>query len=136
MTYMLDEPFFEERGKITSQKEIGYNKLQVSFSGEGTMKGNIEVTNRGDFVGVQKGNNVTHANGQGELTTKDGNEKVNYTFLAVGSVSEEGKPILRGSAVYSTGSNGKLAFINNLISFFKVEVDAEGNFLSTERELK
>jgi hypothetical protein len=136
MVYTLEEPFFEERGKIISQKDIGDNKFQVSFSGEGTIKGNIEVTNKGDFIGVQKGNNVTHAQGQGELATKDRSDKVNYIFLAVGSVSGEGKPILRGSAVYSTDSNGKLAFINNVISFFKVEVDAEGNFLSIERELK
>ena len=38
--------------------------------------------------------------------------------------------------IYSTDSKGKLAFLKNVISFFKVEVDAEGNFLSIERELK
>ena len=136
MTYQLEEPFFQEKGKITSQKEIGDNKLQVSFSGEGAMNGNIEVTNNGDFVQVQKGNNLTQAQGKGELTTKDGNEKASYTFHAVGNVTEAGKPVFLGSAVYSTDSNGKLAFLNNLISFFKVEIDATGNFLSIERELK
>ena len=100
------------------------------------MKGNIEVTNSGDFIGTQKGNNVTHAQGQGILTTTDGSERVSYTFHAVGNVTREGKPILLGSAIYSTDSKGKLAFLNNVISFFKVEVDAEGNFLSIERELK
>jgi hypothetical protein len=136
MKYELKEPFFEEKGKITSQKEIGDNRSQITFSGEGTMKGNVEVTNTGDFIGIQKGNNVTHAQGQGVLTTKDGSEKANYTFLAVGNVTEEGKPVLLGSAVYSTDSDSKLAFLNNVISFFKVEVDEAGNFLSIERELK
>jgi hypothetical protein len=70
------------------------------------------------------------------LSTKDGSEKVSYTFHAVGNVTGEGKPVLIGSAVFSTDSNGKLAFLNNVISFFKVEVDAAGNFLSIERELK
>jgi hypothetical protein len=46
------------------------------------MKDNIEVTNTGDFVDVSKGNNVTSAQGQRVITTKDGNEKANYTFLA------------------------------------------------------
>ena len=136
MKYELEEPFFEEKGKITSRKEIGNNKSQTTFSGEGTMKGNIEVINTGDFVDIPKGNNVTHAQGQGVLTTKDGSEKVNYTFLAVGNITKEGKPVLLGSAVYSTDSAGKLAFLNNTISFFKVEVGAAGNFLSIERELK
>lgn len=98
------------------------------------MNGNIEVTNTGDFVGVYKGNNVTSA--QGVITTKDGGEKANYTFLAVGKVSEEGKPVFLGSAVWSTDSGGRLAFLNNIISFFKVDVDETGNFLSIERELK
>ncbi len=136
MTYELEEPFFQEKGKITGQKDIGDNRSQITFSGEGAMKGNIEVTNSGDFIEVQKGNNVTHAQGQGVLTTKDGSEKVSYTFHAVGNVTKESKPILLGSAIYSTDSSGKSAFINNVISFFKVEVDASGNFLSIERELK
>ena len=84
------------------------------------MKGNIEVTNTGDFVGVSKGNNVTSAQGRGVITTKDDGEQVNYTFLAVGMVTEEGKPVFLGSAVWSTDSGGRLAFLNNIISLFKV----------------
>jgi hypothetical protein len=57
-------------------------------------------------------------------------------FHAVGNVTREGKPILLGSVIYSTNSSGELAIINNVISFFRVEVDAYGNFLSIERELK
>jgi hypothetical protein len=136
LTHELEEPFFQEKGKITGQKDIGDNRSQITFSGEGAMKGNIEVTNSGDFIEVQMGNNITHAHGQGVLTTKDGNEKASYTFHAVGNVTGGGKPILLGSAIYSTDSQGKLAFLNNIISFFKVEVDSAGNFLSIERELK
>jgi hypothetical protein len=136
MKYELDEPFYEEKGKITSQTEIGGNRSQAGFSAEGTMKGNIEVTNTGDFVGVSKGNNITHAQGQGIITTRDGSEKANYTFLAVGKIANGGRPVFLGSAVYSTDSAGRLAFLNNMISFFKVEVDEAGNFLGIERELK
>ena len=50
MTYQLEEPFFEEKGRITSQKEIGGDKTQMTFSSNGTFKGNIEVTNSEDFV--------------------------------------------------------------------------------------
>jgi hypothetical protein len=61
--------------------------------------------------------------------------KQTASLLPVG-VTGEGKPILLGSAIYSADSKGKLAYLNNVISFFKVEVDTEGNFLSIERELK
>lgn len=136
MKYELEEPFFEEKGRVTDQQEIGGNRSQSMFSAEGTLKGNIEVTNRGDFVSISKGNKVTHAQGQGVIMTKDGTEKASYTFLAVGSITEEGKPVFRGSSVYSTDSTGGLAFLNNILSFFQVEIDAAGNFLSIERELK
>ena len=99
MTYQLEEPFFEDKGRITSQKEIGGGKTQMTFSSNGTMKGNIEVTNTEDFVMVSKNNKETSARGQGVVTIKDGNEKASYTFLQVGKTTEEGKPVLRGCAV-------------------------------------
>jgi hypothetical protein len=136
MTYQLEEPFFDEKGKITAQKQIGGNKTQVTFSANGTFKGNIEVTNTGDFVSMSKGNKGTSAQGQGVVTTKDGSEKANYTFLQVGKTTEEGKPVLRGCAVWSTDSTGKLAFLDNMLSFFIVEVDETGTSHGKYRELK
>ena len=103
MTYQLEEPFFEEKGKITSQKEIGDNKTKMTFSSNGTFKGNIEVTNAGELVSLSKGNKGTSDQGQGVVTTKDGSEKANYTFLQVGkTTTKDGKPVLRGvgSAVW------------------------------------
>ncbi len=135
MIYESEEPFFEEKGRVTDQQEIGGNRSQSMFSAEGILKGNIEVINKGDFVSISKDNKVTHAQGQGVIMTKDGTEKASYTFLAVG-ITEEGNPVFRGSAVYSTDSTGRLAFLNNILSFFQLEIDAAGNFLSIERELK
>ncbi|MGB8036268.1 MAG: hypothetical protein WCF03_20830 [Nitrososphaeraceae archaeon] len=136
MRYELEEPSFEEKGRIMNQKEIDGNRSQVAYSSEGKMKGSIEVTNTRDFIIVSKGNNVTSAQGQGVITTKDGSEKANYTFLAVGKVTEGGKPVFLGSAVWSTDSRSRLAFLNNIISFFMVEVDETGNFLRIAHELK
>jgi len=94
--YQLEEPFFEEIGRITAQKKIGDNKTQMTFSSNGTFKGNIEVTNTGELVSVSKGTKGTSAQGQGVVTTKDGSEKANYTFLQGGTTTEEGKQLLRG----------------------------------------
>ena len=63
MKYELGEPFFEEKGKITSQKEIGGNRTEAAYSANGTVKSDIEVTNTGSFVGISKGNNVSTAEG-------------------------------------------------------------------------
>ena len=139
MTYQLEEPFFEDNGKITTQKEIGDNKTQMTFSSIGTLRGNIEVTNSGDLVSLSKGNKGISAQGQGVVTTKDGSEKGIYTFLQVErTITQDGKSVLRGvgSAVWSTASTNKLAFLDNMLSFFIIEVDEMGNFSSKDRELK
>ena len=117
-------------------------KVQLSIllhAYNGTCKGNIEVINSGNLVSLSKGNKGTSAQGKGVVTTKDGSEKANYTFLQVGKTStKDGKPVLRGvgSAVWSTDSTGKLAFLDNMLSFFIIEVDEMGNFSSKDRELK
>jgi hypothetical protein len=54
----------------------------------------------------------------------------------VGKTTEEGKPVLHGCAVWSTDSTGKLAFLDNMLTFFIVEVGENGNFSSKDRELK
>ncbi|MGA9154651.1 MAG: hypothetical protein WBZ36_29055 [Candidatus Nitrosopolaris sp.] len=136
MTYQFEEPFFEEKGRITARKEIGGDKIQMTFSSNGTFKGNIEVTNTEELVSVSKGNKGTSAQGQGVVITKDGSEKANYTFLQGGKTTEEGKQVLRGCAIWSTDSTGKLAFLDNMFSFVTTEIDDTGNFSSNDRELK
>ena len=53
MTYQLEEPFLEEKGKITSQKDVD-NRMQVTYLSDGIMKGTIKVTNEGNFVSISK----------------------------------------------------------------------------------
>jgi len=123
--------FFEEKGK----KEIGPNKVEVSFKSNGTLKGNIEVTNSRNFEGDTNGD-LTYAQGQGNITMKQGNETASYTFLAVGNMIDGNKSEFRGSSVFNTTSTGKLVFINNLVSVFKVNVDESGNFTNKYWEWK
>lgn len=132
----LGEPFFTETGKITGQKEIGPNRTQISYSANGTLKGNIEVTNTGDFVSISRGNNLTFAQGQGVLATKDGSETANYTIIAVGNITQEGRPVIQGAAAYNTNSTGELVFLNNILGVFKAELDESGNFVSNEWQWK
>jgi hypothetical protein len=46
------------------------------------------------------------------------------------------KSEFRGSSVFNTTSTGKLAFINNLVSVFKVNLDESGNFTNKYWEWK
>ena len=120
----LGEPIFVEKGKSTVQKEIGPNLTHYTFTSNGTMKGNIEVTNTGEYVSVSEGNNLVFDQGQGVIKTKDGSETANYTFIEVGNGTA-----YQGASAYSTNSTGKLSFLNNMLGIFKGETDESGNFV-------
>ena len=62
----LGEPYFVEKGTSTAQGEIGPNRTQWTFTSNGTINGNIEVTSTGDFVSVSKGNDLFYEQGQAE----------------------------------------------------------------------
>ena len=81
----LGEPIFVEKGGDTIKREIGPNTTQYTFTSNGTLNGNIEYHKTGEFVSVSKGNNVTFDQGKGVITTKDGSETANYTFIEVGN---------------------------------------------------
>jgi hypothetical protein len=123
----LGEPFFVEKGKSTVQKEIGPNITHYTFTANGTMNGNIEVTNTGEYVSVSKGNNLVFDQGHGVIKTKDGSEMANYTFIDVVNGTD-----FQGASAYSTNSTGKLSFLNNIIGIYKGETYENGNYAATE----
>jgi hypothetical protein len=136
-TPTLGEPFLVEKGKITSQKEIGPNTTQFTISANGSLNGNLEVTNTGKIVTISEGNNLAVDQGQGVIATKDNSEIASYMLIGAENFTQAGKTIFRGAIVYSTNSTGNLSFLNNMLGVFKGEGDIKtGNFTSTEWEWK
>jgi hypothetical protein len=125
-TATLGEPYFVEKGKITGHKELGPNRTQFTFTGNGTMNGNIEVTDTGEFVSISKGDNLSITK-DGVITTKDGSETANYTSIDVGNFTD-----YQGASAYSTNSTGKLSFLNNMLGIYKGETGETGNFVLRE----
>jgi hypothetical protein len=123
-TTTLGEPFYAEKGKVVSQKEIGPSKTQYTFAANGTMNGNIEVTITGEFLSVSKGNNLTFEQGQGVIMTNDGSETANYTFIDVFNGTD-----LQGASAYSTNSTGELSFLNNIMGIFRGGQGEGGNYV-------
>jgi hypothetical protein len=87
------------------------------------MNGNIEYYKTGEFVSVTTGNNQTFDQGKGILTTKDGSETANYTFIEVGN----GTGYL-GASAYNTNSTGKLSILDNVLVVYKIGEDESGNY--------
>jgi hypothetical protein len=127
-TATLGEPIFVENGgDITVQREIGPDTTQYTFTVNGTMNGNIEYSKTGEYVSVSKGNNLTFDQGKGVMTTKDGSETANYTFIEVFNGTA-----YQGASVYSTNSTGELSILNNALVIFKLEEDESGNYSGTQ----
>jgi hypothetical protein len=110
---MNSTSLYEEKGKITFQKDIDSNKKQYTYSASGTING-IEVTDTGSFVFEPKRNNAIIDEGAGKITTKDGSEIADYTFNDAGNGTD-----YQGSLVFSTNSKGKLSFLNDTVATFK-----------------
>ena len=66
---------------------------------------------------------MTFDQGKGVLTTKDGRETANWTFIEVGNGTA-----YQGASVYSTNSTGKLSILDNVLVVYKIGEDESGNY--------
>lgn len=126
-TATLGEPIFVEKGAVTIQREIGPNRTLYTFTANGTMNGNIEYHKTGEYVSVSKGNNMTFDQGHGVLTTNDGSETANYTFIEVFNGTA-----YQGASAYSTNSTGRLSVLNNMLVISKIEGDESGDYVGRQ----
>ena len=110
-------------GADVIQIEIGPNVTHYTFTSNGTLNGTIEYHKTGDYISVSKGNNLTFDQGKGVLTTNDGSETANYTFIEVFNGTT-----YQGASAHSTNSTGKLSYLNNALVIHKIEGDKGGNY--------
>ena len=119
----LGDPILVEKGVDSVKRQLGPNMTEYTFTSSGMLNGNIEFNAKGQYISVSKGNNVTFDQGKGVLSTKDGSESANYTFIEVANGTD-----YHGASVYSTNSTGKLSFLNNIIVIFKGGYDENRNY--------
>jgi hypothetical protein len=127
---MLGEQIAELKGKIIGQRVLDVEgpTIETSVSVSGSIKGTQvkeTLTFEGRPTTTSKG--VLHGKGKGVIMAGE-SELATYTGEGVGRPSSSGSINYRGSIFYSTSSNGKLAFLDNLIGVFESEIDTDGNF--------
>ena len=114
----LSDPFYKERTKSTGMRVIDVidrPKVEVSFSGNGTIRNNINVSDIGTIWTIPTSGSMIYSQGQGILTIQD-SEIATYTQQGVGQT-------LSSSSLTSS----KLAFPNNMLSIYYYETDIAGN---------
>ena len=87
------------------------------------------------FVEHNNDRYVLHGKGMA-IIMAGGSDVATFTGEAVGRLGSSENISWRGSIFYSTSSNGKLSFLNNMVGVFESEIDAEGNFSDKTWEWK
>jgi hypothetical protein len=128
----LGDPIYTERTKATSIRVIDVingPKVEVSFSGNGTIRDSINVTNIGTIWTLPTSGGMIYSEGQGLLTTQQG-EIATYTQQAIGQYTPEGRVVFHGSIFFKTLSpTGQLASLDNQMGIYNYESDIAGNAL-------
>jgi hypothetical protein len=137
---MLGELIAEARGKITGQRVLDVEgpKIEYSFFATGKMK-DVDITHMATFWTTPRGNGILYGEGQGVITTKDGQDMATEIGHGIGGFTDGGKKVkFRGSFFYRALSltSGKLAFLNNTVGIFEYEGDESGNTLHKVWEWK
>jgi hypothetical protein len=130
----LGDPFYTERTKATGIRVIDVSngpKVEVSFSGNGTIRDSINVTDIGTTWNLQTSGGIIYSEGQGLLTTQQG-DMATYTQQATGQITPEGRVVFHGSMFFKTLSPtgqfpSPLAFLDNRMGIYNYESDIAGN---------
>ena len=65
----------------------------------------IEITMLGTFWTIPSGKNVTYVEGQGIITTKDGEDTATFRGYGIGTFKETSSVSFRGSVFYKSSSS-------------------------------
>jgi hypothetical protein len=143
ITQSFGNPFFVEQGRIIGQRVLAVTpqpQLEFSFMANATINNGgagdivINAINTGTSVSTLNADGTFRGEGQGILRTERG-DVATWTNRVVGSITPEGTIITRGVGFWSTPSTtGELAFMNNMITVFEVQIDREGNISAREWE--
>jgi hypothetical protein len=132
---MLGEQIKELKGKVIGQRvlDIEGPTMEASVSVRGSAKG-IPINGSITYVTRPSSPGVLRGKAQGVLTSEE-LEMVTFTAEGIGRITTYGMKVY-GAVFLSTGSTGKLAFLNDVVGIFEAEIDTEGNFSEETWELK
>ena len=124
---MLGEKVGEEIGKVSGRRVLateGNPQLEVSFQSSGKLLG-VEHRNMCTYVATLTGDGITHGEGQGIATGRNG-EVPKWKAHGAGRLKGDGSVSYRGMVQYE-GQSEKWNRLNGIALAFEYEVDPEGN---------
>jgi hypothetical protein len=120
---MFGELIYEQRGKISGFRVLDTEgpTIETTISGTGIING-VEVTDVVTYwsrPSVGDGN-VFYAEAQGVILTKEG-EMASWKGYGIGRYNNRSRAD-RGSVLFSSKSDGKLASINNMVGYLNTKL--------------
>ena len=127
----IGELIFESKTQNEGKKisDIDKQEFEISWSGNGTLKGNIPVWDLGTVWTTLKDDGYWYGKGHGMLITFD-NKVGKYTFRTVGKVDDDGKLRNLGSVTFDTNDTEALSVLKNTIGVLADEIDNKGNAIT------
>jgi hypothetical protein len=132
LTKIFGEPIYKEISRQSSNSivinaEGDIIKTQDSYTATGILKNVGNVTDKSNFITTYQSDsgNTSTSTGKGIITTKDG-EIATYTGQDVGITDKNGMDTYRGILIFQTNSDGKLAFLDNLIGLYEYKSWSDG----------
>src|ERR687889_2056686 len=129
---MLGDLIYEAEGKVMNMRVIsaeeGRPKIEVTISQNGVLRG-VQVTSIVTYSSIpREQGGAIYAEGQGVIMTKEDRNGEIATWTGQGIAHYTGQTRRDvGSIFCRTSSNGKLAFLNNMVGVFEYETDGIGN---------
>jgi hypothetical protein len=132
LTQIFGEPIYKETSRHSSNSivlnaEDGIIKTQDSYTATGILKDVGNVTDKSTFITTYQSDsgNTSTSTGHGIITTKDG-EIATYTGQDLGITDKNGTDTYHGILIFQTDSDGKLAFLDNLIGLYEYKSWSDG----------
>ena len=128
---IFGEPIYKELSRQSSNSivlsvEEGKTKTIDSYTATGNLKNVGNVTEKSTFITTyQSGGNISTSTGSDIIMTTDG-EIVTYIAQDIGKIDKNGTETYRGVAIFQTDSDGKLAFLDNIIGLYEYKYWVNG----------
>ena len=132
LTHIFGEPIYKETSRQSSNSivlnvEDDIITTQDSYTATGILKNVGNVTDKSNFITTYQSDsgNTSTSTGKGIITTKDG-EIATYTGQDLGITDKNGTDTYHGIIIFQTDSDGKLAFLDNLIGLYEYKSWSDG----------
>ena len=132
LTQLFGEPIYKETSRQSSNTivlnvEGDTIKTQDFYTAIGILKNVGNVSDKSNFITTYRSDNgnTSTSTGTGIIMITDG-EIATYTGQDLGTTDKNGTDTYRGIIIFQTDSNGKLAFLDNLVGLYEYKSWLDG----------